>query len=488
MKIIYSGAEVSSHRTLLMGAGVTAIGINYWLLRKRLPKHKKFLLRERIPEGVEVYLTSGGPQLNMVSESDLALYVDEYTAFISENSDRITAATDVDCYTAGGAGRSQLLVAQALGGIERLWIVWHPEATANLETLGKWKHVALTGSVIESQTLLAGRVRAIQAIHGTTWHAIAHARPDDLRSLPVATVSTLAWLTPMLRGETIVWDGHRIVRYPKKMKDQARKRLAAICQRAGLDHDLIMQDDHNEVTKLALWSYMALEKNNERSAMPVLVDNYAEDDDPGNAETGMVAADKTPPQVRKAIAPIQRPAHEQMVLPIFGVETKTVVDHDENGRPTLRDVPVLQSQTGPLRQCNTCFVAASCPAFVPNNACAFHLPVEVKTKDQLLSLLQAMIEMQAARAAFGRFAEELQGGYPDPNVSQEIDRLFKLVERLKDIQSDREFIQITAERRGAGGVLSAIFGDKAASLRELPNGGLNEEQTTRVIRDLGEAA
>jgi hypothetical protein len=160
---------------------------------------------------------------------------------------------------------------------------------------------------------------------------------------------------------------------------------------------------------------------------------------------------------------------------------KTIVD-TVDGHDVLKDVPVVKSQTNSLRQCDTCFVAANCPAFKPQNTCAFNLPVEVKTKEQLKGLLTAVVEMQGQRVAFMRFAEEMNGGYADPNVSQEIDRLFKLVKSVKELEESKEFIQITASRQSSGGVLSAIFGDKAQALKEMPQ-PLNEDQTTRIINE-----
>jgi len=41
---------------------------------------------------------------------------------------------------------------------------------------------------------------------------------------------------------------------------------------------------------------------------------------------------------------------------------------------------------------------------------------------------------------------------------------------------------MTVERQGGAGVLSQIFGEKAKELKELPNNGLNEEQTTKIIQ------
>jgi hypothetical protein len=80
----------------------------------------------------------------------------------------------------------------------------------------------------------------------------------------------------------------------------------------------------------------------------------------------------------------------------------------------------------------------------------------------------------------------LNSGYADPNTSQEIDRLFKLVGQVKDLESNKEFIQITASRQSEGGVLSAIFGDRAAAIRETQQPvqqGLSEERTTMIIHE-----
>jgi phosphoribosylformylglycinamidine (FGAM) synthase-like amidotransferase family enzyme len=80
----------------------------------------------------------------------------------------------------------------------------------------------------------------------------------------------------------------------------------------------------------------------------------------------------------------------------------------------------------------------------------------------------------------------MNGGYADPNVSQEIDRLFKLIKTVKELDDSREFIRMTVERQGSSGVLSSIFGDKAQVLKELPNNGLSETETTKIIKDLTE--
>jgi hypothetical protein len=249
--------------------------------------------------------------------------------------------------------------------------------------------------------------------------------------------------------------------------------------KAGIDVDKILEDDPKEVCRLAVWSYIQFERkvNGMSTDEGFLYDNSGEMEVVPNAETTPSDIDNKGSQVRKLIP---RDPTEMGNLPVFGYELNTVVEDDG----TIKDVQTVQSQASSLRSCDTCFVASNCPAFKPQSVCAFKLPIEVKTKDQLKSLINAIIEMQGQRVAFMRFAEEMSGGYADPNVSQEIDRLFKLIKTTKELDDSREFIRMTVERQGSAGVLSSIFGDRANVLKELPNDGLNEEQTTQVIREI----
>jgi hypothetical protein len=485
MNIVFMGAEVPSHRILLTDMGVKHVSLNYYRLAKRgLPKTKDYLIQGRFPDDVVVYVDGGGYQINdlNMTERELQEYADAYLDFIANNAERIAGATELDVKSMGPAWnnyhRSQMY--EIIG--DKLWVVWHQETghTALYGLCERFTNVALLGETLEDDTSLAARSRAmLSQFPDLQFHGIACAKPDNLRQVALSTAGSLAWLSPMMRGETIVWDGTRLVRYQKKQKDQARPRYKAIIEKAGLDYDKIINDDSNEVTRLAIWSYLQLEKNLDKRSTKKLSDNSEYKDDPGSAETGGSDPDNSPVLGRKLLE--QRESQDLQTLPVFGVKVKTVVEKDDDGKDIIKDVPVLNSNPISLRQCDTCFVAANCPAFKPGNACAFSLPVEIKTKDQLKGLLNAVIEMQGARVAFARFAEELNGGYPDPNTGQEIDRLFKLVSQVKELEENKEFIRITAERQTSGGVLSALFGDKANTLRELPNGGISEAASSRIL-------
>jgi len=480
MNIVYLGAEVPSNRTILTAAGASCMGVSFWGLQRRgMPKTIKYELKNYFPDNVRLFLNAGIPFKREFTQSELADFAADYEAFVAENLDRIEGFTEVD-----HPQLTQLFIDEqrvtswADVPEEKFWPVWHGE---DLESLAvRYLNVALPGNLIENETSLSAKTRRLNQIHGTTFHALASAKPDNLRQVPVETASTLSWLSPMMRGETIVWDGTKLLRYPKRMKEQSRPRYKSIYERAGLDFDKILADDAVEISKLAVWSYQQYEDWHRRLGENVVTmsDELVPQQ---NAETP--PAEVTPRGVgmRKLE---QRKPEEMGVLPVLGVEVQRVLEPDDDGNMVIKDVTTLRSNSTSLRVCDTCFVAANCPAFKPQNTCAFNLPVEVKTKEQLKSLINALLEMQGQRVAFAKFSEDLNGGYPDPNVGQEMDRFFKMLKTIKDLDDSREFIRMTVERQGAGGVLSAIFGDRAQTLRELPNDGLNESKTNEIIKQI----
>lgn len=494
--IIFGGVEIPSNRTLLERTGVTNVMLNYWGLRKRgLPKTKPYLIGEHFLPDMKVWLDSGAVQADKASLTprELAEYSADYEEFVAMNYDRIEGFTEFDSQV---LGLPAIIQNRAIYENDpKLWVVWHEKY--GIPVLQKWAeeypNIAIPHETIESATTLAMMTRSLSHANPVKFHALGSAKPDNLRSITFATTSTLSWLSPMRRGETIIWDGMKIVRYQKKMKAQARPRYKSVVEKAGLDFQKFLDDDTLEATRVAIWSYLQLEKNMDDKDKPKnnvthITNGKLVDNSDDTLYTGLMdfmggTSDNRGTEVRKKEPTelVQRDPSEVVSMPVFGYQMKTIVD-TEGGHDTLKDVPVVQSQSTSLRQCDTCFVAANCPAFKPANTCAFSLPVEVKTKEQLQGLLTSIIEMQGQRVAFMRFSEELNGGYADPNMSQEIDRLFKLVKTVKELDESKEFIQITAQRSQAGGVLSAIFGDRAQVLKEMEQ-PLNEVETTAIIRD-----
>lgn len=503
MKIIYTGAEIGSNRTVLESMGVTHMGVSYARMVKRgMPKTKKWLVSERFDSSAVVVAYPGVSETKNFGIGELENFAVGYQEWVVDNAERLAGFIEFDPPQLGHSWVKEQRSFWADAG-DQFWPVWAPDSGFPdlVELSQEFSNIAITHKALESETSLSARTRALTSTHGTVWHGLAIASPENLRQVQFSTASTGSWQSPMRRGETIVWDGTRLVRYPKAMKDQARKRYRALITSAGLDYDAVVADDPKEVTRLAIWSYQQLENSmNKKTHNPAnnlhIIDGGKPEasapTDVDNSEMLMTGlggmlfgdVDNSGTEVRKLENRIPEPrmASERQYLPVMTVESTQVVEVAADGTETVRQAPILGSTSTSLRQCNTCFVAANCPAFKDNSECAFGLPIEIKTKDQLKALLNTVVEMQGSRVAFARFSEELNGGYPDPNVSQEIDRLFKLVEQLKKMEDNREFVRMTFERQGGAGVLSSIFGDRAQALKEIDGGGYDGEQTTQLIQ------
>jgi hypothetical protein len=485
-KVIFGGVEIPSNRTLLEKSGVQNVMLNYWGLKKRgLPKNKAYLIGEHFLPDMKVWVDSGASQADKsnLSRAELEDYAAEYEEFIALNYDRIEGWVEFDSQIMGLPWIKQQRL--AFENDTKLWVVWHE--AYGLPVLNQWaeeyQNIALPGATVDAVTALAGVTRSLSQKYQTRFHGLAVAKPDNLRSIPFTTTSTLSWLSPMRNGETIIWDGMKLVRYPKKMKAQARPRYKAMLDRAGLDFKKFVDDDSLESTRVAVWSYLQLEGNMTTNNNPFLSDNSDDTLYTGLMEMGGTGSNNSGSDMRKVerTEVVQRDPNDVVSMPVLGYQVKQVVEN-ENGVDVLKDSVVVSSNVTSLRQCDTCFVASNCPAFKPQNTCAFSLPVEVKTPEQLRALNTALLEMQAQRIMFMRFAEELNGGYADPNVSQEIDRYQKMLKNIKELDENKEFIQITAQRSASQGVLSAIFGDRVQAVKDR-QAGLGEEQTTMIIKN-----
>jgi hypothetical protein len=484
MKFIYLGSEVPSNRKILEAMGTREVGFSYWRAAKRgLPKSKDYLLSNYFNPFMNITVYPGIPAAVQLTEREIEDFCADYEDFIANNIDRIHQFVEVDHSSIS----EQFVQEQRKGAWDEIdkdkfiAVFRAPYDDVKLEWFAStYKNILIPKERLIESASFTQRMKAAIRAHGTSFHTAAMADPSELKTVPLESMSTLSWLSPMMHGETIVWDGAALVRYPKNMKEQARPRCKVAAEAADLDFNKIMADDNIEVCKLALWSYEQLEAkmgqelsyNSEKPLGEGLVETTLSDVDKKEEKSGKL---------------IPRKPSEMLTLPVLGLEYKTVIEPDEEGRDVISERQLITSSPNSLRMCNTCFLSSKCPAFKLDSACSFNLPLELKTKDQMRSFINAIIEMQGQRVAFARFSEEIMGGYPDPNLSQEIDRLFKIIKTVKELDDSREFIRMTVERSGGAGVLSSIFGEKATqNLRELPGGGYDADATDALIQDITE--
>lgn len=495
----FFGGEQPGWQKILLEQEAPNIGVSFYGLKRRLPKTKPYLFSEKLDDSFSLFLDSGGASINKgsLSNDDVEEYSELYKTFLSGNLDRLTLVSELDAQQMGRDWiREQRRWYEDNVPADKFLPIWHEGETLDeLQDLARtYDHVGIPEAAVEAAGNLAGRVNIWASQYGTDFHALACAKPDDLRAVRFASAATTSWLSPMKYGETIIWDGTKLHRYPASMKDMARRRHKMLIDRAGFDPELVAADDPDEVARLTVWSYLRLVESVNKRRPPTLLDPFGQrqegqertvvDKSTGEvvalfAETGATDVDKSLPEVRKNERPVAnvRAAEERRTLPSMTLK--------ENSDDPTDDGVIVRSASRSNRMCDTCYLAAQCPAMKPQSECAYDLPLEIKTKDQLVSALQAVLEIQTQRVAFMQFAEDLNGGYADPNTSLEITRLFDLVERLKKIQDDTSFLRIEMrDRPNGGGVLSQLFGPKAQELGTLSRPlaqPLDEGSTNRMI-------
>lgn len=446
MRLVYGGGEVPSHRRYLAGAGITDISMSYYgLMRRGVKFVKPWLVAEKFSDDVKVMLDGGAYTMNRkdVPEETLLQVSTGYESFIQLNRERVEAVIEFDALALGLEWIRQRRedFYDDLGG---LFIpVWHAEwGLEELERLAAtYSRVGLAQTALGDRDLVPV-LNTLAERRGTRLHGLAMTKTDIMREVRWDSVGSTSWVSPMQFGDTFVWTGHEMKRYPKAYKEQARKRHRTLFTTHGFDAEKIAADDPAEVAKLSLWSWEQL------------LDDI-------NSHRKPAASSPEPEPVLPVSAPeagtgnIDRP---RQLLP--GIN---LVAPREGAQPELG----VRGES--LRQCNTCFLRdRGCPGFKAGANCLYELPIEVKTKEQLRAVENGMIAMQTQRVMFMRMVEDIEGGFPDPNLSNEIDRLTRMIKAQRDGTAEKFNLNISATNRpGELGALSRIFGDKVAEAQAI---------------------
>lgn len=472
MKVFLAGGEKGSHRNLLLTNEVTRIAVN--ITHLAIPKTKEFHIPTIFGDGSEV--------LVYTSEGDEG--VNRYGDFVRTHAEDLAFVIGRPDFDGEWLGDKHIPVWSDGEDLERLaWLCQ------------RHGRVAISDKAINPKTL--PRIRSLASRWDAKLYGIT-SKPEIIEALPWEAVVVGSWTSAIRYGETQVWDGHGLRRYPAQQKESSRRRHRPDILRLGVDFDAVMEDDVTAVGTLAIRSWKQWETSTFGAYDPQVEDDEVEF---GDSEGGQIAtiSPETQPGLIEArggtsidIAPLKkRHDDERLLLPVMGIESivsmgsKTMSDQGESIEIDPEETSVIRYNSTGIRQCDSCYLASRCPAFQEHSDCGYKLPIEIRTKEQLQAMLTAMIEMQASRVLFARFAEELEGQGLDPALSSEMDRLFSLIDRFKNISDSRDLMRIEVEARGGAGVLSRLFGQKAGEIsRQLPGGGMDPYQTDRFVQDI----
>lgn len=487
-----AGAEIPGWRDILADVG-SPMAVSFWgLFHRRLPKTKPYVMAEKFPGDYPVMLESGGHSANAATvkpeyatREHLLAYAARYEKFVADNIDRLSLVTEFDSHMLGPdwvESRRKEFYDDL--DPKKFCPVWHEdEGMKVLQDLASKYGVIGLGTTVQKSGRNIGTTLNAIARSGVRLHGIGLTKPGELRAVSFSSASSTSWLSPTQYGDTIFWDGVELHRWPRAYKERARTSNAAKFTQAGFDADKIIAGDSKEVVRLSAWSWVQQSQNlrggaaatvNPRPARPAMdpftvpqepITDSAEGDDEqlpdAYASTDPQESVTRPVEMRneRPVTPLVR-RDNVVMLPVFAVEEHTTSEVGVDGEPITTTTRLLRSVGGSTRICDNCYVADVCPKFQPNSECGYHMPVEARTREQTTAILDGMIEMHAQRIAIMRFNEERRGGQPDPNLSVEIDRFFKLVAKKTEILDDRDFFRATIEGRSKTGAFGRIFGNE----------------------------
>ena len=309
--------------------------------------------------------------------------------------------------------------------------------------------VAVTDSAFKDK---AARKRALSAKTTSSMLAVITGRSRDVEKFDL--VINTCWYNVQSIGETQIFDGSVVRRYPAPKKEESRTHHRTDIEDLSCDFNLVLADDPQEVMALTMRSWSAFSDrlaNPPSLPMPVPVVTPPL---PGQIMSG----------VAKPLSPATAMPRTRHVIPTMKAIVETVEDDDGF---TTEETLMVGSTSSPIRKCDNCVLAQACPAYDPGHLCGYEIPVELRTMDQMTRLMQVVLEIQTQRIMQARFSEEIQGQELSEATGKEMERLFKLFESMQKVTNPQEGFKLVMSATGmpgsgtaaAGeGVLSKLFG------------------------------
>lgn len=457
LRLFYGGAEIPTHRKWLQAAGIKDVYLSYTGLSRRVKFARPWLIEDKFPDDMNVMLDAGAYTYNKegseIDLDELARIASGYEAFVALNHERLHSFTEFDAKPLGldwiKARRDDFWNDYD----DKFMCVWHSEyGLDELEQMAaRYKRIGILQTALGDRDIVPV-LNMLAAKRGTLLHGLAMTKQDIMKEVRWDSVGSTRWIAPMQYGDTFVWTGRELKSYPKAYKEQSRKRHRTLFTTNGFDAEKIAADDSAEVAKLSLWSWQQFMEDLNTHAKPKLGAVVV----PFPQQGGEV---QEPEQHAPPPEPLAPPEdRERELLPGVGLVT-----------PEGRDGIELSVRGESMRRCDTCFLASrNCPGYKPASTCLYELPIVARTPAQIKAVEDGLIEMQTQRVMFMRMVEDLEGGFPDPNLSNEIDRLTRMIKAQRDGTAEKRSLYISETNRpGELGALSRIFGDNVASAQAI---------------------
>lgn len=443
MRLFFCGGEVDSYRRLLEDYGHTTIAMSYIGLARRVRFRKPWSAADRFGPDTQILLDSGAYSLNKegasVTAEEATAHAIDYMAFVTANISRVNLVTEFDALALGEDWMRGTREDFYSGLGDKFIPVWHslsglPELYALADRYGRAGILQDDADDDDYETVL-GQLAA----SGVRLHGMGMTRIRAMRQIGWDSVSSTSWLSPIKYGDLIIWDANRLHRFPRTRSEHGLKSYAGKLAAQGFDVDAINAGQTPEMLRLSAWSWSQYVR-------------WLNDSSPGG-DTAEPAPGSPRPQ---AAVPAVRPEpREPVMLPLITAEHRAAADD----QPAEE---LLSASGTTLMQCSACYIRRECPEFREGAACAYKIPVQVETGNQLRALLNTIIRIQSQRALIMTMMEQAKGGYADAATGTEIDRLARLIRLRSDAEKTTFSLQVTASGPAPQlGYLSSVFGKDA---------------------------
>ena len=497
LDLYYAGAEVSSWRKLLREEHVSTVAMSFIGLQRRVQRTENWLLSTHFDSETQILLDSGAFSLNRrlhavggtaeetaedLQDEDVFEIANKYMAFMLNNIDRVAMVTEFDAVQLGQewieAMREDVYNQLPPG---KFMPIWHSDTgLEELQRLAqRYQRVGILQTSLGERDLTS-TLNGLVSNYGTKLHGVGMTKMDPMREIKWDSVSSLSWISPGSYGDTFVWTGHELKRYPKRYKVQCRNRHRALFAREGFDAAKILADateegtpeDKREVLRLSLWSWrkfvddinhnVTMDPFGERPLGTRVVTIPETDEIESSGSSALVAVGtQDPPGGNGDLVPRTPIARDKVLIPVMDVMRGPVAADAEDG--TVGE-PLMHVGNSTLLQCDNCFMKDHCPGFRPHNECLYEFPVEVTTITQTAAVMDGLIKMQTQRVLRMQLFEQVMGGDIDPNLSNEMDRLTKMIKQKFEANREGIDIHIRGSRPASGmGPISQHMGADMAN-------------------------
>lgn len=409
MKLYFGGSEVKMWRDLLAEEKIDNVALSYVGLLRRNKGNVQITtdwsISGHYPDNQNIFLDSGAFTLNK-EDSDYTIddaneLAVNYMNFVTKNIDRVSLVSEFDAQILGRGIIEELRKSFYDNlPIDKFMPIWHAEyGVEELERLcSTYAIVGIPTTDIGDKSLiplLNGYVNR----YGVRLHGVAITGRKLLKEVKWDSVASMSWLSPTRFGDTIIWVGNELKRYPKAYKERARKQHGEYLKRHNFDLDKIQNEDGKEILRLSLWSWSRFIENLDKR-----VTMTARKENDNSAESGYLSVDTHRAEKRN--------------------------DH------LLPAIPETSAFEIALRGSEG----------------------SAKTIEQRKVLLSALIDMQGQRVLELKKLEDQEGGFADINLSSELDRLVRFVKTQNEMEKQSFSLKIEASAPAGEGFMSSMFG------------------------------